>query len=178
MYSARVFQGKNGSEIRIRLALPEDYDKTIADFSAVAAERIYLNTETVRPDTKKIWTERWVENGEKDLFAVAEVNGNIVGGVVLNMYSTSPKTDHVRELGMWIIREYREIGVGNAMMQYAIQWAKSRNFIHKITLGVWSTNSRAISLYLKHGFHIDGSHVNMAMINGSYADEILMSLDF
>lgn len=177
MYRQRIYHGKDGSEIIVRLATPEDYDETIITYTEVAAERIYINTERPRPDIKQVWTERWVNNGDKILFAIAQLEDKIVGGIVLNVYSNSPKTDHVREQGMWILKDYRGNGVGNALMDYTIQWAKETETVRKITLGVWSPNLKALSLYAQVGFHIDGCHVNMAKINGLFVDEILMSLD-
>lgn len=177
MSHERIFNTRDGRKFTIRLAAPADYDAGIESFRQVASEKIYLNTEVPRPNIKETWTERWVRNGEKTLFAVAEVQGQIVGGVVLTDFSSSPKHDHVRDLGMWIVSEHRENGIGKALMEYAIQWAKDNGSIKKIVLGVWSTNTRALNLYLKSGFHVEGSHVRGAKINGNYVDEILMSLD-
>lgn len=178
MVSPTQYNGKDGSSIIVRLAMPEDYDASIATFQKVASERIYLNTEETPPDIKDIWTRRWLRNGDTNMFAVSEVMGKIVGGIVLNLYSNSPKTSHVRELGMWILKEYRGKGVGNAMMEYAIKWVEDSGSIKKVTLGVWSTNLSAISLYLKFGFHIEGSYRDIALVQGEYVDEILMARDF
>lgn len=177
MISPLNYTVKDGLSTVLRIATPEDYDSSIETYREVASERIYLNTEETAPDIKETWTKRWVQNGKINLFAISEVDGKIVGGVVLSPYSHSPKTSHVRILGMWIIREYRGKGIGNAMMSYAIKWAKESGTVKKITLGVWSTNIVAISLYMKSGFHIEGSHRNIALINGEYVDEILMALD-
>ena len=177
MFPPETFLSKDGNMIKVRLASPADYDDGISTFEKVAAEKIYLNTETVSPNIKEVWAERWVNNGEKTLFALAELNGRTVGGIVLTMYSNSPKTDHVRDLGMWIIKEYRGNGIGRALMDYSINWARSNGKIKKILLGVWSTNTNALKFYLGSGFHIDGSHQNAAKIHDSYVDEILMSLD-
>ncbi len=177
MSPSENFRLKNGNTIMVKLALPADYDDGISTFEQVASEKLYLNTESVSPNIKEIWTERWANNGEKTLFALAVLNEKIVGGIVLTMYSNSPKTEHVRNLGMWIVKEYRGNGIGKALLDYSINWARTNGKIKKILLGVWSTNTTALNLYLKSGFHVEGSHQNVAKIHDSYVDEILMGLD-
>ena len=42
---------------------------------------------------------------------------------------------HVRELGMLVIDGYREMGVGGALMDYALDWAKRQKGVEKVVLG-------------------------------------------
>ncbi len=174
----KIYKTKDGQKFKVRLATPDDYDESIMTFASVASEKLYLNTEEVAPDIKNVWTERWKDNGANHLFCVAEYHGKLTGGIVLNKYSKSPKTFHVLELGMWLLKEYRGDGMGSAMLEYVMNWARETPGIRKIVLGVWSTNIGALALYNKFGFHIEGCHRNIAKINGKYADEVLMAYDF
>jgi ribosomal protein S18 acetylase RimI-like enzyme len=83
-------------------------------------------------------------------------------------------SQHAVDLGINIIGDFRRIGIGKAMMDYMIGWAKEKGY-EKITLSVFSTNQRAINLYKKFGFKIEGMKKKY-MINGKYADEVLMEL--
>lgn len=177
MVSKSSIMAKDGTKVDIRVGKPEDYDTGINTWAAVAAEKVYLNSESIRPDIKQRWIERYAENGKDVLLALASVNDLIVGGAILTKYSESPKTEHVRELGMWIVKEHRGNGIGKLLLDYAISWAKAHGNIRKILLGVWSTNKIAMSLYLKSGFYIEGTHTKVAKIVDSYVDEILMCLD-
>lgn len=174
----KIYKTKDGKEFKVRLATPDDYDVSIMTYASVASEKIYLNTEQTAPDIKQTWEERWKVNGTERLFCVVEHKGKLTGGIVLNPYSRSPKTSHVLELGMWLMKEYRGNGMGSAMLEYAIEWARQTIGVMKIVLGVWSTNIRALALYNKFGFHIEGCHRNIAKINEKYADEVLMAYDF
>ena len=171
------YTGKNGKEFVIRLAVPEDFEESIMTFAEVAREKIYLNTEEPTPDILDAWKERWKNNGANMVFCVAQCDGRLTGGLVLTPYSRSPKTEHVLNLGMWVVKEHREQGVGSAMLDYAFLWARDAPGIRKIVLGVWNTNMRAIALYNKYGFHIEGCRRNIANIQGKFADEILMARD-
>ena len=61
------------------------------------------------------------------------------------------------------------------MMNYMIEWAK-KNGYEKVSLAVFSTNKRAINLYKKFGFEIEGAKKREIKINEEYMDEILMAL--
>lgn len=173
----RTYQGKGGEEIIVRNADLNDIDAAFEVFRSVASEKIYLQTEEVDDSRKEEWFKRWAENGNKKLFAIALVEGRIVGGVDLVPNSSASKNNHVLVLGMFISKEYRGIGVGKHLMDYALQWAGEKEWLKKIILGVYSSNLRAMKLYLDYGFRIEGIIRDMARIEGSYADEITMGLD-
>ena len=54
-------------------------------------------------------------------------------------------------LGISLLREYRGIGLGSALMRRGIEWARAVG-IRKLTLGVFATNDRAFALLTKWGF--------------------------
>lgn len=177
MIGTKKYTGKNGKDFVIRLACADDFKESIETYTEVAREKIYLNTEEPTPDILEVWSERWKHNGTNMLFCVAQSEGKLTGGLVLTPYSRSPKTVHVLNLGMWLIKENRGQGMGSALMDYALEWASQEHGIRKIVLGVWNTNLRAIALYNKFGFHIEGCHRNIAKIQNKLVDEILMSCD-
>ena len=74
---------------------------------------------------------------------------------------------------MNIVKGHREKGVGTAVMRYVLDWAKD-NKLEKITLSVFSNNSRAINLYEKFGFQTVGVRRKQYIIQGNYVDEVIM----
>jgi RimJ/RimL family protein N-acetyltransferase len=61
------------------------------------------------------------------------------------------------------------------LMQSLIEWAEKNETIEKLTLAVFSTNVRAIALYKKLGFAIEGMcHRDIKIPDGTYVDSILM----
>ena len=91
----------------------------------------------------QVLEERWQTNAVDNLFCIAVVAGRITGDLVLNTFSRSPKSDHLRAPGMWIIKPFRSIGMGNATMSYSLDWAGSSGTFRKITLRAWNTNINA-----------------------------------
>jgi hypothetical protein len=159
--------------IIVRKATKRDIPRYMQNPKAVASEEVYLGTERVTQKARKIHLDRL--KNKKNLTIVALVDGKIVGSLTL-WWSGLKKMKHVRELGILVIDGYREIGVGWALMDYAIRWVKRQNEIEKVVLEVFSPNKRAIHLYKKFGFKIEGVLKDEHILKGEYVDEIRMAL--
>ena len=124
--------------------------------------------------SEKAWIETYSGDPNK-LIIVAEIDGTIVGQ--LDFTNGSPhRASHVGELEMLVKKEFRGQGVGQNLVMALISWASKNNDIEKIGLSVHSTNSRAIALYEKTGFKIEGIQKNeLKYENGCYVDVLLMS---
>ncbi|PGK33861.1 GNAT family N-acetyltransferase [Bacillus anthracis] len=90
----------------------------------------------------------------KNLFLVAEVQNRIVGfsrceGANLKRLS------HKVEFGVCVLKEFWGYGMGKSLLQQSIHWA-DENEIKKISLQVLETNEKAIQLYKKLGFEVEG----------------------
>lgn len=163
------------SLIIVRKGTKWDVSKILTNLKRVAAEQIYLGTEKVTPRHRKVQLDHLKDR--KSLTLVAEVEGEIVGS--LTLWKTGlRKMRHIRELGMLIIDGYREMGIGGALMDYALKWAKRQKNVEKVVLGVFSTNKRAIRLYKKFGFIVEGIIKRQHILKGKYADEIRMAIFF
>jgi RimJ/RimL family protein N-acetyltransferase len=80
------------------------------------------------------------------------------------------------EFGMLVDREWRGRGVGSALIQAAIAWARDQG-LHKLCLEVFSQNTAAIALYRKCGFVEEGHRVKQyRRANGELWDSLLMGL--
>ena len=62
------------------------------------------------------------------------------------------------ELGMCVAAEWRGRGVGGALVAAVIDLARERG-LHKLILGVFPHNERAIALYRKFGFVEEGRRI-------------------
>ena len=79
-------------------------------------------------------------------------------------------------LGIVISLEYCNAGLGTIMMDYLIEWCKNNGETVKISLTVRKDNKRAIALYEKYGFEIEGILKKETFIDGEYYDSIVMGL--
>jgi ribosomal protein S18 acetylase RimI-like enzyme len=82
----------------------------------------------------------------------------------VNLLATTPGADvgmascaavegarSVELASMWVEPSARGRGVADALVEAAVKWAEDQR-ADRVTLGVMQSNSRAIRLYLRHGF--------------------------
>jgi L-phenylalanine/L-methionine N-acetyltransferase len=81
---------------------------------------------------------------------------------------------HVAALGMSVSKEWRGRGVGSALLQEALRWARSVG-VEKVSLTVYEHNTRAVALYRKFGFVDEGRLSGQSKKSYGYEDEVIMS---
>jgi RimJ/RimL family protein N-acetyltransferase len=167
-----MYRGEDGRRIVVRRVTRRDIGGIVRLWQAVADERRYIATDRVTVEQKNRWIRSLHDRGV--LWVLAEMEGELVGSLSLARHRDSEKTKHVRDLAMGVAREYRGLGVGTALVDYAVRWARQRK-VKKIVLSVFSTNRKAISLYEKFGFATEGTRKEQFLIHGKYVDEIMMA---
>jgi RimJ/RimL family protein N-acetyltransferase len=93
-------------------------------------------------------------NSEVNLFLVAEVDGELIGTCMISG-NNRKRLRHAATLGISVRKSHWSLGIGRKLMEKGIQWAKENN-ISRIALHVDSQNLRAINLYMKLGFEVEG----------------------
>jgi putative acetyltransferase len=108
--------------------------------------------------------------GKPDLMLVAELDGEVVANAGLHPAGTALRRRHVMNLGIAVLPQAQGQGAGSALMQalcdYADKWAQ----VLRLELTVYTDNERAIALYRKFGFELEGTHRAFAMRDGVYVD--------
>ncbi len=169
-------------KVRVRRAVMDDLEEYAQNVQSVAAEGRYIFTEEVTPERKEAFRKSFRDRDS--LVLVAEIdegpsekrNRKVVGSLTLERYGHVKKARHVRVLGMHVIRGYRGMGIGTRLMGQALKWARRKPDVEKIVLGVFSSNRRALHLYQKFGFEVEGVRKRQYYIDGRPADEIDMAL--
>lgn len=109
----------------------------------------------------------------KNLFLVIEVQNRIVGFSRCEG-SNLKRLSHKVEFGVCILREFWGYGMGKNLLQKSINWA-DENEVKKISLQVLETNEKAIQLYKKLGFGVEGILKNdKRLSNGKYYNSVVM----
>ena len=82
---------------------------------------------------------------------------------------------HHAELGMTVLKDFWGLGVGQAMMEGLLSWARDRH-LRKLYLRAASRNVRALALYRKFGFAEEGClRDDWLLGDGSFTDTIIMA---
>jgi GNAT superfamily N-acetyltransferase len=84
---------------------------------------------------------------------VAVVDGLDVGMVRCARHETKVETAWL--ISMWVAPEARRVGVGGALVDAVIEWARS-NGVNRLLLDVADRNPPAIALYARKGFEPNG----------------------
>lgn len=134
----------------LRPAEAADFDAYVEAFEAVAAEGRWLGAEApLDRDARRPAFDRAVAgDGAVQLLAVA-ADGTIAGSIYAGL------SGGVVDLGMFVAAGHRGGGIGSALLEAVIDWAR-RQQAHKISLAAWPTNHPAIGLYARYGFRIEG----------------------
>jgi RimJ/RimL family protein N-acetyltransferase len=118
-------------------------------------------------------TER--EPGWFRLWLAKDRDGSIVGHIDLSGGRLLAEL-HRSELGMGIERAHRGLGLGPALMDAALTWARDSGTIDWVELGVFSTNPRARRLYEGFGFTQIGYVPDRFRVDETVIDDVRMAL--
>lgn len=110
-----------------------------------------------------------------NLMIIARIGDEIVAQLFLDR-SHKPRLQHIGDLGLAVSKKHWGKSIGVHMMLAAVEWAKLKN-ISKIQLLVRSDNERAVQLYQKLGYKIEGTITRSVKINGTYFDNYSMGLE-
>jgi ribosomal protein S18 acetylase RimI-like enzyme len=136
-----------GAQIKLRPAADEDRLPLALVYALVAEERDGIGAEP--PVDVEARAASWTLDGT----IVATADGEVIGSIHVQATSHG-----YGEIGMAIAREWRGRGVGSALMEAAIDWARERG-LHKLSLGVFAHNAAGLALYRKYGFVEEGRRV-------------------
>jgi ribosomal protein S18 acetylase RimI-like enzyme len=86
---------------------------------------------------------------------------SVIGYIKLNFGAaqTERQDEQAMEIErIYVLQAYYGKGIGGQLMEFAIARAQARK-LHRIWLGVWEHNPRALRFYTKHGFTAFGKHI-------------------
>lgn len=100
-------------------------------------------------------------------------DGAIVGRLSLAR-DTHPASAHVADLGLMVASDFRRQGVGRALLEAAVDWARGAG-VRKLELHVFPWNEPAIALYERFGFEREGFRKGHYRRADEYVDAVLMA---
>ena len=104
-------------------------------------------------------------------------DGNQLVGIASFRRVSSIKMRHKAIIwGMYVPRELRKEGIGKALMQAAIEYAKTLPDLEQINLAVVLTSREARHLFISLGFETYGLERRALKLHDRYFDQELMSL--
>lgn len=178
--STKVYtcESKNGDAITIREASPEDAERMLATASKVLVDAPYMlstseDMEEVKIEDIHKMLDSYTQNPNYVQF-IAEVENKLVGAIDFRN-GDKEKISHQGSFGMTVLPEYRNYGIGRALLKRLILWAENNNEIEKVCLEVMEDNEGAIKLYKDYGFAEEGRKEKGVKFENGYQDLIFMA---
>ena len=132
-----------------------------SEWRSTGDERRYLRAVRTHPDAAVF---------------VAETGGDVVARLSLSR-DAHPASRHVADLGLMVAAQHRRRGLGWALLEQAVDWAR-RSGVRKLELHVFPHNAPAIAMYERFGFRREGyRRAHYRRGDGRYVDAILMAYD-
>ncbi len=108
------------------------------------------------------------------VFVAERSDGALVGRLSVAR-DQHPASSHVADLGLMVAHDARGQGIGTALLQAAVDWARDAG-IRKLELHVFPWNEPAMRLYEKFGFEREGYRKRHYRRDGEDVDAVLMAL--
>jgi RimJ/RimL family protein N-acetyltransferase len=146
-----------------------------ATVDVVAREHRYLAMLQAPPiDSMREFFIRGISSGFPYFVAVE-------GGRVVGWCDITPKERatmrHCGVLGMGLLPEYRGRGLGRPLMTRSLDAARAFG-LARVELTVRVDNPRALALYRKLGFEVEGCNRRAMLVDGQFEDLLFMALLF
>ena len=171
----KEFSIKSGDKIVLRTPRWEDLDDLLQLINSVVDEGAEIGRDRkVSREDEIDWLSGLLARLErgKTFFLVGEVKGKIIASSDINRQNGFQK--HVGVVGIAIMKNFRELGIGTAMMRVLIEQAKKMG-MEILTLTAFASNKRAIHVYEKVGFMKTGLIPKKHLKQGKYIDEVIMT---
>ncbi|MBI9010035.1 MAG: GNAT family N-acetyltransferase [Tenericutes bacterium] len=169
---------KNKKILEMSEANPSDAEKILEYCKKVGSESTNLVMDgsgiglSVEEETKYLEKNKASLNNKT---FIAKVDGEIVSVFGLNG-SSREKIKHNVSLGISVLKDYWNIGIGTHCMQYALNYCRMTLEIENVNLEVRADNDIAIKMYKKLGFKEVGKYTKKFKIEGKYFDSLVMEL--
>jgi len=141
---------QTGTTVTLRPMVKEDADKLYAFFARVPREdRVFLRDDVSKREVTEAWAREL--DYEKVLPLLALVGDNIVGDATLHRRKAG-WTSHVGKVRVVIDKDYRGKGLGTALLEEVISFAKRAGLELLVTEGVMGYQKEALTALTPLGF--------------------------
>ena len=154
---------KNGRIAVFRTPEVEDAEKMLNYIKTACGETDFLMRYPEEWDEASIeGEEKWIKglrDSQNSLDIACYIDGEIVGNFEIS-FRSGIKTSHRAGVGIAILKQYWNLGIGSAMFKELISAADARPEIEIVELEFVEGNDRARALYEKFGFKVVSDRPN------------------
>ena len=170
---------RDGRRLSLREAEVDDAAAVLNHLAAVASETDFLTFGRRELEITLEEEEDYIDSYREsscELMLLAFVDARLVG-VLTFAGSPRPRLRHTGELGMSVRKADWGQGVGGALLDGLIAWARATTVITKLNTRIRTDNDRALGLFRKKGFAIEGTISRELRIGGAYFGQHALGLE-
>ena len=175
----RKYKLKNKSVLLIREAVVEDARAVLDYVEDISGESNFLSFgpgEFELTEAEEENVLRKYRESDNQLYILGLIDNTIVAALSFSV-GRRPRVRHSGEFSMSVRKQYWGLGIGSLMLDTLIDWARGTRTVKKINLRVRTDNQRAIALYKRKGFVIEGTIRREIFLDGEYFDHHWMGLE-
>jgi RimJ/RimL family protein N-acetyltransferase len=172
----KEFSLNNGNNIVIRNAVDDDANKILDFLKDVFSETDFLDItadEFFRTEKQQRDLIRFYNVSQNSIMLLA-VKGDNIAGILTLTGKIGIKMFHRATLGLALKKKYWGMGIAHTLMSTALE-VSLRSSLIKLELEVVTVNARAVKLYKKFGFSVDGIIKYAKIYDGKVYDHYIMS---
>lgn len=164
-------------KFQIEPARPEDAEALLAYMKQIGGESDNLTFGAeglpITAEQERVYLQSMLDS-EDDTQLIVRQGSAIIADASMQRFHR--RMSHRAEVGISVVKDYWGMGIGSALMEAIISFAKEHG-IRQLNLEVRSDNERAIRLYEKFGFQKLVTFPAFFRIDGRDVDFDLMNLD-
>jgi GNAT superfamily N-acetyltransferase len=160
----------------IRVARSEDFPEIKAVIEAVAAEKTYIEAETVAEELDQDDTLIRFDEDKSRIFFGATVEGEVVGWLHIETPERE-KLKHTARFTVGVIEAYQGKGIGKQLMTSGLEWAKAHGY-HKVYNDFPATNRGALAFLdtLEYDAHNEAVRRDHYLIDDELVDQMSLAV--
>lgn len=169
---------KNGKTVLIRQAEVADAQHLLDCVKKYIPQSEYIpkleQEIVITVEQEREWINSFLIHNNS-LLLVAEYENLVIGNIDLTG-NRRKVMEHTAVIGMGMLKEWRNSGLGTALLDTAIEWARQNPVLELIWLQVYTANKAALHLYRKMGFEENGIMKSFFKHNNDYFDNLTMTM--
>lgn len=161
----------------IRVARQADFPEIKSVIEEVAAERTYIEAETVAEELGRDDTLMRFDGEKTRVFFVAEVGDEIVGWLHIEAPERE-KLKYTARFTVGVVDRFRGNGIGKQLMTSGLEWAEAHGY-HKVYNNFPATNREALAFLdsLDYDAHCEAVHRNHYLVDGEFVDQMSLAVN-
>lgn len=176
IFEEKTITLKDGRCAILKSPSVEDAEKMLAYIKNASGETDFLarypEDWSISVEQETAWINR-MRSSSNTLGITCYIDGDIAGSCEIG-FKIGLKTSHRATVGIAILKDYWNLGIGSAMFEELIAAAKERG-TEIMELELIRGNERAMGLYEKYGFHVVAEKPNTFKLkDGTYQSELYM----